>query len=49
MGIWHSGWALVGVMFLLVAALAFTLASISIMIRQVEKRLMTEIEHLTKG
>jgi len=49
MGIWHSGWALVGAMFLFVAALSFVLASISIMIRQVEKRLMKEIENLTKG
>jgi len=49
MGIWHSGWALLGIAFLLVAALAFVLASVSIMIRQTEKRLMTEIESLTEG
>jgi len=48
-GIWHSGWALVGITFLLVAALSFTLASVSIMIKQTEKRLMKEIENITKG
>jgi len=48
MGIWHSGWALVGIAFLLVAALSLVLASVSIMIRQLEKRLTTEIENLVK-
>jgi len=41
--IWHSGWALVGIMFLLVAAQAFTLAGVSILINHFQKRLMREI------
>lgn len=42
-GVWHSGWALVGIMFLLVAAQAFTLASVSILTKHSERRLMKEI------
>jgi len=41
--IFHSGWALAGIMSLLVAAQAFTLASVSILIRHTEQRLMREI------
>jgi dolichol-phosphate mannosyltransferase len=41
--VWHSGWALLGVMFLLVAAQAFTLAGVSIMTKHSEMRLTQEI------
>ena len=41
--IWHSGWVLAGIMLLLVAAQAFTLASVSILTRHMERRLMHEI------
>ena len=41
--IWHSGWALVGIMFLLVAAQAFTLASVSILTKHSEMRLIEEM------
>jgi dolichol-phosphate mannosyltransferase len=44
---WHSGWALVGIMLLLVAAQAFTLASVSILTKQMERRLIREIRSLT--
>jgi dolichol-phosphate mannosyltransferase len=42
--VWHSGWALVGIMLLLVAAQAFTLASVSILTNHMEKRLIREIK-----
>jgi len=42
--VWHSGWALVGVMVLLVAAQAFTLTGVSTLIKHVEKRLTTRME-----
>lgn len=42
--VWHSGWAVVGIMLLLVAAQAFTLASVSILTKQMEKRLIREIK-----
>jgi dolichol-phosphate mannosyltransferase len=42
-GVFHSGWALAGTMLLLVAAQAFTLASVSILTRHSERRLMHEI------
>ena len=42
--VWHSGWALVGIMLLLVAAQAFTLASVSILTKQMEKRLIRGIK-----
>jgi glycosyltransferase involved in cell wall biosynthesis len=42
-GIWHSGWVMLGVMLLLVAAQAFTLASVSILTKHSEERLMREI------
>jgi len=41
--VWHSGWAVVGIMFLLIAAQAFTLASVSILTKHSEMRLMEEI------
>ena len=41
--VWHSGWALLGVMLLLIAAQAFTLASFSILTKHTEMRLMEEI------
>jgi glycosyltransferase involved in cell wall biosynthesis len=41
--VWHSGWALVGIMLLLIAAQAFTLASVSILTKHSERRLMEEI------
>lgn len=43
-GIWHSGWGLLGVMLLLVAAQAFTLASVSILTKHSEERLMREMK-----
>jgi dolichol-phosphate mannosyltransferase len=39
----HSGWALAGIMMLLVAAQAFTLASVSILTKHTEDRLTKEI------
>jgi glycosyltransferase involved in cell wall biosynthesis len=42
-GVWHSGWALLGMMFLLVAVQAFTLASVSILMKNVEKTLARQI------
>jgi dolichol-phosphate mannosyltransferase len=39
----HSGWALAGIMMLLVAVQAFTLASVSILTKHTEERLMKEI------
>lgn len=41
--IFHSGWALAGILSLLVAAQAFTLASVSILTKHSEERLMREI------
>jgi dolichol-phosphate hexosyltransferase len=41
--VWHSGWALLGIMLLLIAAQAFTLASVSILTKHSERRLMEEI------
>jgi dolichol-phosphate mannosyltransferase len=41
--VWHSGWVLVGIMLLLIAAQAFTLASVSILTKHSEMRLMEEI------
>ena len=38
--VWHSGWALVGVLLLLVATQAFTLASVSVLTKHSEKRLL---------
>jgi len=43
MRIFHSGWALAGMMMLLVAAQAFTLASVSILTKHSEERLTKEI------
>jgi hypothetical protein len=43
-GIWHSGWALLGVMLLLVAIQAFTLAGVSIVTKHSEERLMREMK-----
>lgn len=37
--IWHSGWVMLGIMFLLVASQAFTLASVSILMKHMETRL----------
>jgi dolichol-phosphate mannosyltransferase len=42
-GIWHSGWILLGVMLLLMATQAGTLASMSIMTRHSEERLLREL------
>jgi len=41
---WHSGWAMLGIMLLLIAVQAFTLASVSILVNHMEKRLMREIK-----
>jgi glycosyltransferase involved in cell wall biosynthesis len=43
-GIWHSAWILLGVMLLLIAAQAFTLASVSILTKHSEERLMRELK-----
>jgi glycosyltransferase involved in cell wall biosynthesis len=43
---WHAGWALAGIMFVLVAVQAFTLASVSILVKHMEKRLMKDIREL---
>jgi len=40
---WHYGWALAGVLALVVASQAFTLASLSVLVKHVEKRLVSEI------
>jgi dolichol-phosphate mannosyltransferase len=44
MRIFHSGWALAGMMMLFVAAQAFTLASVSIMTKHTEERLIKEMK-----
>lgn len=41
--IWHSGWVMLGIMFLLVASQAFTLASVSILTKHLEKRVTRQI------
>ena len=41
--VWHSGWALFGVMLSLVAVQSFTLASVSILTKHVEERLARQI------
>jgi len=41
--IFHSGWAIAGMIFLFVAVQAFTLASVSILTKHSEERLMREI------
>jgi len=43
---WHSGWAIAGVMFLLVAAQSFTLASVSVLVKHIEKGLTKEMRGL---
>jgi dolichol-phosphate mannosyltransferase len=42
----HSGWALAGIVLLLVAAQAFTLASVSLLTRHTEERLTKELRNL---
>jgi hypothetical protein len=42
-GLLHTGWALVGVAALVVAAQGFTLASVSILTRHAEERLIQEM------
>jgi dolichol-phosphate mannosyltransferase len=46
--VWHYGWALFGVMLLLVAAQAFTLASVSILTKHTEERLVRHMTHVRK-
>ena len=45
-GLLHTGWALVGVAALLVAAQGFTLASVSILTRHAEERLIREMRRI---
>lgn len=42
-GIWHSGWVVLGVGLVLVAAQAFTLATVSILTKHSEERLLHEL------
>jgi len=42
--IWHSGYALFGVMLLLLASQGLTVATISILIKRIERHLMSEIK-----
>jgi dolichol-phosphate mannosyltransferase len=42
--VWHSGWVIVGVMLMLAALQSFTLASMSILTRHSEERLMHEMK-----
>jgi dolichol-phosphate mannosyltransferase len=42
--IWHSGYALFGVMLLLFASQAITVATISILLKRIEKRVLNEIK-----
>jgi hypothetical protein len=44
-GAWHTAWALAGVALLLVATQAFTLASVSVLIRHMEERLTKRLTH----
>ncbi|MCP8317830.1 MAG: glycosyltransferase [archaeon] len=46
--IWHSGFALFGVMLLLLASQGLTVATISILIKRIERRLMSEIKSSKK-
>jgi dolichol-phosphate mannosyltransferase len=43
-GIWHSGWALMGVMLLLFASQALAVASMVLVLKRTEKRLIQKIE-----
>jgi dolichol-phosphate mannosyltransferase len=46
---WHSGWAMLGLLFLLVAAQAFTLASVAILTRHMEERITRRIDAKSTG
>ncbi len=48
-GVWHSGWALLGVMLLLFSSQAFAIGSLVILIKRTEKRLIQRIERVRKN
>jgi dolichol-phosphate mannosyltransferase len=43
-GTWHEGWALLGVMLLLFASQAFAIATLSLLLKRVEKRIIQRVE-----
>ena len=47
-GIWHGGWALFGVMLLLLATQSASVALISLLIKRVEKRLAILVERISE-
>jgi dolichol-phosphate mannosyltransferase len=49
MGVWHSGWALMGVMLLLFASQAFAVGSMVLLLKRTEKRIIQRIEKARKN
>ena len=43
-GVWHSGWALLGVMLLLFASQSLAVATLSILLKRMEKRIVQRLE-----
>jgi dolichol-phosphate mannosyltransferase len=43
-GAWHSGFALIGLMLLVLASHGFTVATISVLLRRMEKRMLKQID-----
>ncbi len=48
-GIWHSGWALMGVMLLLFASQALAIATMVLLVKRTEKRIIQRIEKTKKS
>lgn len=43
-GVWHSGWALFGAILILVAAQAFTISSVSVLLKRMEQRMVKKLK-----
>lgn len=48
-GLWHSGYALTGLMLLVLASQGLTVSTISLLMKRMEKRIMRETEHITSS
>lgn len=48
-GVWHSGWALLGVMLLLFASQSLAIATLVLLLKRVEKRIIQRIEKTRKN
>lgn len=48
-GVWHSGWALMGVMLLLFASQSLAVATMVLLVKRVEKRIIQRIEKARKN